>query len=158
MPNEPSMFCRACGYPLDALPEPRCPECGQGFNPRDDQTFSGPPEHPLLCRRRVASIFVWFLGSIPITGIAWFLAVMSCAAGGGDYSFAKLLFPFSMYWAGQAGTISEPMIVLALAQFPIYALIIGGVRKRAIRSAAIVSILFIHCAFVAVCQSSSGRF
>ena len=156
MPNEPSMFCKTCGYALDALPEPRCPECGQGFNPRDDQTFSGPPEHPLLRRRRSASIFIWFLGSIPITGFAWFLAVLSGGAGHGNYLFAKLLFPISMYWAGQAGTITKPMIVLALAQFPMYALVVGGARKRAIRAAAIVLILFVHFTFVAGCLSSSN--
>ncbi len=25
--------CRRCGYPLRGLPEPRCPECGQNFDP-----------------------------------------------------------------------------------------------------------------------------
>ncbi len=26
-------LCPHCGYPLQGLPEPRCPECGQGFDP-----------------------------------------------------------------------------------------------------------------------------
>jgi hypothetical protein len=158
MSSEPSMFCRACGYPLDALTTPRCPECGHGFNPSDDLTFGGSPEHPILRRHRTASILVWFLGSIPITGFAWFLAVLSGGAGHGNYFFAKLLFPFSMYWAGQVGTITNSMIVLGLAQFPLYAVVIGGARKRDFGTAAFVPILVIHFAFVAACLTYRGRF
>ena len=31
--------CLGCGYILDGLPEPRCPECGRGFDPKDDTTY-----------------------------------------------------------------------------------------------------------------------
>jgi hypothetical protein len=31
--------CLGCGYILDGLPEPRCPECGRGFDPDDAETF-----------------------------------------------------------------------------------------------------------------------
>lgn len=34
------MFCRGCDYPLKALTEPRCPECGRGFDAGDARTFS----------------------------------------------------------------------------------------------------------------------
>ncbi len=30
--------CLTCGYILDHLPEPRCPECGRAFNPADAAT------------------------------------------------------------------------------------------------------------------------
>ena len=29
--------CRKCGYNLTGLPEPRCPECGRGFDRRDTE-------------------------------------------------------------------------------------------------------------------------
>ncbi len=31
--------CLGCGYILDHLPEPRCPECGRGFDPLDPETY-----------------------------------------------------------------------------------------------------------------------
>jgi hypothetical protein len=34
------MWCKRCSYPLDGLSEPRCPECGREFDPRDGETFS----------------------------------------------------------------------------------------------------------------------
>jgi hypothetical protein len=37
--NEPRIFCLECGYPLDGLPEPRCPECGAAFDPNDPDTY-----------------------------------------------------------------------------------------------------------------------
>ncbi len=31
--------CLGCGYIVDNLPEPRCPECGRGFDPADAHTY-----------------------------------------------------------------------------------------------------------------------
>jgi hypothetical protein len=42
--------CLGCGYILDGLPEPRCPECGRGFDPDDPETFS----HVALPKNRYA--------------------------------------------------------------------------------------------------------
>jgi hypothetical protein len=33
------MFCKQCQYDLRELPENRCPECGQPFNPDDPATY-----------------------------------------------------------------------------------------------------------------------
>jgi len=33
------MFCRQCGYNLHGLPENRCPECGQAFDPNNPKTY-----------------------------------------------------------------------------------------------------------------------
>jgi hypothetical protein len=35
----PGWRCLECGYLLDGLPEPRCPECGRPFDPGDRGTF-----------------------------------------------------------------------------------------------------------------------
>jgi uncharacterized paraquat-inducible protein A len=32
--------CLGCGYILEHLPEPRCPECGRQFDPNDAATYS----------------------------------------------------------------------------------------------------------------------
>jgi hypothetical protein len=37
--KEPDRFCLTCGYALHGLSEPRCPECGQPFDPKDPRTF-----------------------------------------------------------------------------------------------------------------------
>ncbi len=34
--------CLTCGYILDHLPAPRCPECGRDFDPTDRTTYAGP--------------------------------------------------------------------------------------------------------------------
>jgi len=38
--------CRGCGYALRDLPEPRCPECGRTFDPRDPRTMRVPGWKP----------------------------------------------------------------------------------------------------------------
>jgi hypothetical protein len=48
--TEPSRFCLGCEYPLDGLPEHRCPECGCQFDPADPRTFRDGPRPSLLKR------------------------------------------------------------------------------------------------------------
>lgn len=36
--------CLDCGYILDGLPEPRCPECGRAFDPGDAATYVVKPQ------------------------------------------------------------------------------------------------------------------
>lgn len=40
--------CLGCGYALRELTLPRCPECGRGFDPRDERTFAGEAIRPWL--------------------------------------------------------------------------------------------------------------
>lgn len=52
-----TMACLGCGYALDALPLPRCPECGRTFDPADPATFVGlTPPQPRTWRQYFASI------------------------------------------------------------------------------------------------------
>jgi hypothetical protein len=39
MPDVDHKRCLACGYILDGLPEPRCPECGRAFDPARPETY-----------------------------------------------------------------------------------------------------------------------
>lgn len=41
-----SLICRGCGYRLEELREPRCPECGAAFDPADPSTFRVALAHP----------------------------------------------------------------------------------------------------------------
>lgn len=40
MPSPEPKRCLGCGYILDNLPEPRCPECGRSFDLSDAATYS----------------------------------------------------------------------------------------------------------------------
>ncbi len=48
--------CRACGYPLAGIPEPRCPECGRAFDPGDPRTFDRSVRARRWRRRRPLAI------------------------------------------------------------------------------------------------------
>jgi len=37
--STPHKRCLGCGYILDGLPEPRCPECGRPFDPNEPATY-----------------------------------------------------------------------------------------------------------------------
>lgn len=55
------MRCVGCGHILEGLPENRCPECGQVFDPDDPRTLAPPPE-----RGR------WYLAAM---AVCWVLVV-----------------------------------------------------------------------------------
>ena len=40
----PPWICKGCGYPLTGLPGPRCPECGEPFDPNLVPTSSDQPQ------------------------------------------------------------------------------------------------------------------
>lgn len=57
--------CLGCGYVLDNLPEPRCPECGREFDPNDARTYLPKPRRgwpyllaAILCTLGFPSLFV----------------------------------------------------------------------------------------------------
>lgn len=56
--------CLDCGYDLRGLPEPRCPECGRGFNPDDPATYRSTLQREPLSNTRLwgatASFFLAF--------------------------------------------------------------------------------------------------
>lgn len=57
-PRQPMIatrFCLDCGYPLEKLAEPRCPECGKGFDPEDEKTF----RYVAKKQRRHRLLWIW---------------------------------------------------------------------------------------------------
>lgn len=87
------MRCLTCGYDLRGLPEPRCPECGRGFDPNDAATFAreGFTARELARGARMAAVFLFtpliligigasmaYAGSLePFTGVVCGLAGLS---------------------------------------------------------------------------------
>ena len=81
------------------------------------------------------------------------LAVVSGGAGHGDYGFARLLFPWTMLLTQVEGNvITQPLLVLALAQFPLYGALIGAtLSNRRVRTTAVVAIGIFHVIAAAIC-------
>jgi hypothetical protein len=64
--------CLGCGYIIDHLPEPRCPECGREFDPNEAATYQ---IRPMDFRRKIIRQGL-FAGSAFLTGASGF-ALMS---------------------------------------------------------------------------------
>ena len=60
------MYCRGCSYPLNFLPENRCPECGRDFDPADPKTFKKLQRRPWLKWFTLLFAVVLFLVAIDV--------------------------------------------------------------------------------------------
>jgi CHASE2 domain-containing sensor protein len=83
------MYCRQCLYVLDGLPENRCPECGNVFDPADPRSFRKHPSYPAP-RASLASIACAFSAPLlliitilqvwpPLVGLALVLPISGAA-------------------------------------------------------------------------------
>ena len=68
--SSPSVWCKTCGYVLDHLPEPRCPECGREFNREDSSTYLTKPR-PVPRSARLALIGVWLVLALVVGELAF---------------------------------------------------------------------------------------
>ncbi len=59
--------CLGCGYILDGLPEPRCPECGRGFDPADPHSYG--PAHEDFSPRTCLIIALSTCGMLLLGGV-----------------------------------------------------------------------------------------
>ena len=89
--------------------------------------------------------FLAFVGALVGAASGWACWRMA-AAGHGTYVPAIAIFPFTMLLAILMGPISPPLIVLALAQFPIYGFILAratepGARLRLARRVGAIHLL-----------------
>ncbi len=62
-----SKWCSECGYRLDWLPQPRCPECGRAFDPDDPATWATRPKSGWLTVLGTAPIFL--LSVVALVGL-----------------------------------------------------------------------------------------
>jgi hypothetical protein len=99
--------CSRCQYVLTGLPEPRCPECGQEFDPDDPATYRTKP--PFVFWR------FWF-PPLVMTGVAcalWALLLRSSGVG-----FATtLVVPFAL--GGLIGYGSRSSVRVLMPATPI---------------------------------------
>jgi hypothetical protein len=59
--------CLGCGYILDGLPEPRCPECGRGFDPSRPSTYTTGPAPRGWWHVLIAFAGVWLAVGVAAT-------------------------------------------------------------------------------------------
>ena len=93
-------------------------------------------------------LFAGFLIGAAITPFAASATVASAGGGHGSDVLAKLLFPYSMLLTRLSGdAITQPLIALALVQFPLYGLLVTCYKA----TRAAICILFPYVAFAALC-------
>jgi hypothetical protein len=67
---------------------------------------------------------------VSIGGLVTLPAVASGGAGHGTYLFARVLFPYTMLLTRLTDTVTLPLTVLGLAQFPLYGAVVGLAASR----------------------------
>ena len=69
------MFCRGCGYQLNGLTTPRCPECGRPFDPANRRTWRAKPKRRgvWVSARWVllATMVLFVLAASPVVWLWW---------------------------------------------------------------------------------------
>lgn len=107
-------------------------------------------------KARTINLYVGFVAGVLLTIPAVILAILSGGGGHGNYLWAKLLFPYSMVIPVLCGTtISVPLIMIAIIQYPIYGVIVGIQASLKMRIAAMVLVLFVHASVAVICFSRS---
>lgn len=96
-----------------------------------------------------APVVGFALGTL-VTPVAFIFAIASMGGGHGDYFAAKVLFPITMLSTVVFGSITPPFILLALAQFLIYGLVIGAGFRPGALNIGIWLPIAIHSAAVAL--------
>ena len=85
---------------------------------------------------------------VVVTPFAVIAAMISGGGGHGHYVAARVLYPLPILLAELLGGLTVPLIVFALAQFPIYGVLGGSFWPK-----GLIWILAIHFIALAICFS-----
>jgi hypothetical protein len=97
-------------------------------------------------------VLLGVLTGIVLGGVALVVAWAYAGAGHGTYTPAKILFPYTMYFAmALIGRITVPLLLLAVLEFPAYGLATGLAAPRGNVRAVLVLILAVHVAMTVAC-------
>jgi len=86
-----------------------------------------------------------------VTPVCLELAMLSGAAGHGNYLLAKILYPYSMFSTIFLDEITVPFIILAIIQLPLYGVILGIANMRGKIISATISLTVVHSLAVVAC-------
>lgn len=91
-----------------------------------------------------------FIISLAATPICLVLGLGSAGTGHGDYILATILFPLTMPLSVFFDSAAV-LFILAIAQFPIYGIILGLANLRNKLDVSIVGVLVIHLLAIFTC-------
>jgi hypothetical protein len=133
------MYCRECGYDLRGLPEPRCPECGNTFDPRDPTTFLEDPKRPSGAWLVVAT----YVAPLGLSLLFW----MTFRPKSGIPCTTRLLMFVQSACGPIGGLLPSPYVAIpvALVEWSIWLLL---VTKSRVREWPYPVHLFLACAWV----------
>ena len=97
------------------------------------------------------------IASLIATPFCLFFALLLAGSGHGSYFPAKVLFPYTMISALLLGTITVPLILLSIIQFPIYGFALGVAKKKGWFVPIAGLILILHIAALMLCFMMAGE-
>jgi uncharacterized membrane protein len=92
--------------------------------------------------------------SLIATPFLLLVGIASAGSGHGDYLWTKVLFPYTMFSTIFLHSITTVFVVIALAQFPVYGLVLCLIHEKKYMGFAIVAV---HAVFAALCLLLIGE-
>lgn len=77
----------------------------------------------------MARWLVWTIAGLCFGGLAALVAAGAAGAGHGTYVPAAILFPFTILFSALVGSNPPVLIALALAQYPIYGVLVARAKR-----------------------------
>lgn len=97
------------------------------------------------------------IASLVATPVCLLIGIASGGAGHGDYVLARILFPYTMLASFLFEEIVAPLVVLAVAQFPLYGVALGVAAKRGRFGVTLLLLLAVHALAAAACFTELGE-
>jgi hypothetical protein len=94
---------------------------------------------------------------VVVTPALLFLVVVAAGGGHGTYWLPKVLFPWTMMSTAVTKSITQPLIVLGIAQYPLYGIILDLARSKGRFKPAALTLLAAHFSALMLAFSISNR-
>lgn len=91
-----------------------------------------------------------------MTPLALAAGLFSAGAGHGDYVLAKALFPYTMLSTAFTDTITIASLIIAIAQFPVYGVVLASGAQSSSFRTVVFALLIIHLIAVLLAFLFSG--
>ena len=88
------------------------------------------------------------LAFVLVTPVFHFITALAAGGGHGSYMPAKLLFPWTMAATAFTRDIAQPFIAVAIAQYPVYGVILDWARSAGQLKSGVLALAAAHVAAV----------